>query len=75
MLEHHYIVQYHIYLIALHAYLRLRQPGYDYRRDFGGVFYLFLRGMNPAWGANCGVYYDRPDLERLEFLSRELVGL
>ncbi len=75
MLEHHYIVQYHIYLIALHAYLRLRQPGYDYRSDFGGVFYLFLRGMNPAWGANCGVYYDRPDLERVEFLSRELVGL
>jgi exodeoxyribonuclease V beta subunit len=74
MVEHQYILQCYIYLMALHTYLRLRDPGYDYNLHFGGVFYLFLRGMNPAWGSDCGVYFDRPDLERVEFLCREFIA-
>jgi exodeoxyribonuclease V beta subunit len=42
-----YVLQYLIYTVALHRYLRLRLPDYDYERHFGGVFYLFLRGMRP----------------------------
>jgi len=33
---------------------------YDYERHFGGVFYLFLRGMDPTRGPECGVFHDRP---------------
>ncbi|MFZ4437235.1 MAG: exodeoxyribonuclease V subunit beta [Syntrophales bacterium] len=73
MTEHHYLLQYHLYLMALHRYLLRRLPGYDYRSHFGGVFYLFLRGMNPAWGADYGVYYDRPDPERVRFLCGEMI--
>ena len=73
MTEHHYLLQYHLYLMALHRYLLRRLPGYDYRSHFGGVFYLFLRGMNPAWGADYGVYYDCPDPERVMFLCDEMI--
>ncbi len=31
--------------MALHRYLRWRQPGYDPEQHLGGVLYLFLRGM------------------------------
>ena len=55
-----YLLQYLIYTVALHRYLRLRLPDYDYERHFGGVFYLFLRGMDPAFGPDCGVFHDRP---------------
>ncbi|MCB1825023.1 MAG: PD-(D/E)XK nuclease family protein, partial [Candidatus Competibacteraceae bacterium] len=55
-----YLLQYLIYTVALHRYLRLRLPDYDYQRHFGGVFYLFLRGMDPALGPDCGVFHDRP---------------
>ena len=55
-----YVLQYLIYTVALHRYLRLRLPGYDYERHFGGVFYLFLRGMSPERGGACGVFHDRP---------------
>ncbi|MCP5158572.1 MAG: exodeoxyribonuclease V subunit beta [Gammaproteobacteria bacterium] len=55
-----YVLQYLIYTVALHRYLRLRVPDYDYERHFGGVFYLFLRGMDPTRGADCGVFQDRP---------------
>ncbi len=72
MAAHHYLLQYHIYLVALHRYLGWRLPDYDYQRHFGGVLYLYLRGMSPASGASCGVFRDRPALELVRALSQAL---
>lgn len=69
MQRSHYILQYHLYTLALDRYLRLRLPNYDYERDFGGVYYLFLRGMSPNYGATSGVFFEKPPKERLERLS------
>ena len=44
-----YCLQYLIYTLAVHRYLQLRLPGYDYDTHFGGVMYLFVRGMDPAF--------------------------
>jgi exodeoxyribonuclease V beta subunit len=55
-----YYLQSLIYLVALHRYLGHRLPGYRYERDIGGIFYLFLRGMDPRQGPGAGVYRDRP---------------
>jgi exodeoxyribonuclease V beta subunit len=41
----HYPLQALLYSVALHRYLRWRQPGYDVGTHLGGVLYLFLRGM------------------------------
>ncbi len=41
----HYPLQALLYCVALHRYLRWRQPGYHPEVHFGGVLYLFLRGM------------------------------
>lgn len=60
MAREFYLLQYHLYTVALHRYLSFRLPGYRYQTDFGGVFYLFLRGIDPRYGAGFGVYYDRP---------------
>ena len=51
MRRHAYALQACLYTLALHRWLRRRLPGYDYDRDFGGVFYVFLRGAGlPAAG-------------------------
>jgi exodeoxyribonuclease V beta subunit len=68
MRRHHYFVQYHLYTVALHKYLSLRVPGYEYEKQFGGVIYLFLRGLDPA-RPEYGVYRDRPSLDCVEQLS------
>ncbi len=62
MARESYVVQYLIYTVALHRYLQLRVLDYDYERHVGGVFYLFLRGMHPDLGPECGVFRDRPSL-------------
>ncbi|VFP87887.1 exodeoxyribonuclease V subunit beta [Candidatus Erwinia haradaeae] len=46
MQEHRYDLQYQLYTLALHRYLRHRLINYDYQRHFGGIIYLFLRGVN-----------------------------
>ncbi|MEO5625660.1 MAG: exodeoxyribonuclease V subunit beta, partial [Dokdonella sp.] len=44
--EHDYDLQYLIYTLALHRWLRSRLgAAYDYERDIGGAVYLFLRGL------------------------------
>ncbi|MGH8161126.1 MAG: 3'-5' exonuclease, partial [Gammaproteobacteria bacterium] len=71
MAEHRYDLQYLIYTVALHRYLATRVPGYDYERHFGGVMYLFLRGMAPGAPSPRGVWYTRPgydDVRRLDAL-------
>ena len=45
MINHHYYIQYILYTLALHRYLKLHMPDYDYDRDVGGIAYLYLRGM------------------------------
>jgi len=71
MVEHLYVLQYHLYLVALHRFLRWRLPGYDYDRHVGGVRYLFLRGMaGPEHAGRWGVFRDRPPKARIEALSR-----
>ncbi len=68
MREHNYGLQYWIYTVVLHRYLQMRLPNYDYETHFGGVRYLFVRGMQPDQPMS-GVYQDRPDLERVEALA------
>ena len=69
-----YPLQYLLYLVALHRYLGLRRPGYDYERDVGGVFYLFVRGMDPAAGMERGVWFDRPAAAFVHGLDRLFRG-
>lgn len=54
-----YILQYHLYTLALDRLLRLRMPGYSYEKHFGGAIYLYLRGIS-AGSAMEGIYCGRP---------------
>ena len=69
MAQHRYGLQYHLYTLALHRYLRLRLGAdYAYERHFGGVFYVFLRGVDPTQ-PELGIFRDRPPRERIEALD------
>ena len=74
MKDKFYILQYHVYTLALHQYLKNRLRNYDYEKHFGGVFYVFLRGVDPERGPEFGIYRDLPGKELIAALSRELIG-
>jgi len=73
MRRHYYILQYHLYMVALDRYLAARLRDYRYESHFGGVFYMFVRGVDPADGRGLGIYRDRPG-EGLAGALRECLG-
>ncbi|MET0346365.1 MAG: exodeoxyribonuclease V subunit beta [Casimicrobiaceae bacterium] len=76
MRDHGYHLQQLIYAVALDRYLRRRIPRYDHDTHFGGVLYLFVRGVRPDWraagGAQTGVYFDRPSAATLARIADAL---
>jgi len=73
MQRSYYTLQYHIYTLALHLFLQGRLPGYQYENNFGGVFYLFIRGIDCTRGSEYGVFYDRPSKELVDALESTLL--
>ncbi|WP_410498437.1 exodeoxyribonuclease V subunit beta [Chitinibacter sp. S2-10] len=74
MSDAHYYLQYLLYVIAWHRHMQARLgASYDYERDFGGVLYLFIRGMHPAEG-EAGIWFDKPSVALIEALDRVLGG-
>jgi len=79
MRQAHYPLQALLYSVALHRFLRWRQPGYDPEVHLGGVLYLFLRGMcgvaTPVVdGTPCGVFSWGPPAALVTALSDVLHG-
>ncbi len=73
MQEQDYVLQYHLYLLAVHRHLQTRLLDYDYDRHIGGACYVYLRGIaEPADAGRTGLYFDRPDRARIEALERWL---
>jgi exodeoxyribonuclease V beta subunit len=68
-----YFLQYSLYTVALDRLLASRLPGYSYEEHFGGVFYVFLRGIDPAFGPHYGVFRDRPSPTLAHELARCLI--
>lgn len=71
--EGYYFIQYHLYALALHQYLAFRVPEYRYEDHFGGVYYCFLRGMDPDGRPSGGVFHDRPPLALLEMMKESMI--
>ncbi len=73
MCHHHYVLQYHLYVFALHRYLRQRLPDYDYQRHIVGAGYVFLRAVGGNDSA-AGWYVDQPPLALIEALDALIRG-
>lgn len=73
MRAHRYDLQYQLYSLALHRYLHHRLADYDYDRHFGGVIYLFLRGMDGQEGGQ-GIFTTRPVRPLIDGLDQLFAG-
>ncbi len=79
MMAAHYPLQSLLYTVALHRYLRWRQPGYQPDSHLGGSLYLFVRGMSgPGTPVidemPCGVFAWRPSAALVTAASAVLAG-
>jgi len=68
--EHSYYLQYTLYTLALYRYLKQYTDNFDYDTHFGGIYYLYVRGMKVELGNKYGVYFNRPQRHVIEKLDR-----
>lgn len=62
MHESGYILQYRIYAMAVIKWLKQVLRDFDYEQHFGGIYYIYLRGINPQYNDQ-GIYFYRPEDE------------
>ncbi len=80
MLIHHYPLQAHLYLVALHRLLSWRLPNYCPRKNLGGYIYIFIRGIpesteisSNAYGETVpGIFIEKAPIERIIALDKLL---
>ena len=70
MFQHDYYLQYCLYCVALKRHIETRFPNKDFYDSFGGVFYLFIRGINEH--DDSGIFYDRPSKPLLKALDKAI---
>ncbi|NTU97835.1 MAG: exodeoxyribonuclease V subunit beta, partial [Chlorobiaceae bacterium] len=69
-----YPLQYLLYTVALNRYLSTRVENYRYGTHFGGVIYVFLRGVQRERGWSRGFYRDLPPEALIVELANLLIG-
>ena len=80
MICHHYPLQAHLYLVALHRFLQWRLPNYSPEDHLGGYIYVFLRGIpgetlikRNANNANIpGLFIEKAPVSRITELNEIL---
>ncbi len=70
MEDNNYTLQYHVYTLAAVRFLRTQIPNFDYDLHFGGVIYVFLRGVRA--GQKTGVFTAKPTKENITLMDQFL---
>ena len=78
MIKHHYPLQSHLYLLALHRLLKWRLKNYEPNLHLGGYVYLFLKGLpDIKLFEKCvekdispGVFVGQAPINRINYLDK-----
>jgi exodeoxyribonuclease V beta subunit len=71
--KEHYDLQARIYSVGIVRLLGIRSK-IEYDQRFGGLLYLFIRGMKCDGTGDEGVYFQRPDWTEICRYERSLIG-
>ena len=77
MIKHHYPLQSHLYLLALHRLLKWRIKNYQPHKNLGGYIYLFLKGLpdfelfekSKSKDISPGIFISKAPLKRINYLD------
>lgn len=62
-----------LYLAAFDKYMRTVDKEYSYEKSFGGIRYVFMRGVQNG-SDKTGIFSDRPDISELKRIQKLFEG-
>jgi len=68
----HYLLQARIYTVGIVRLLRIRKRS-EYEERFGGLVYVFLRGVKPDGDGRAGAYFHRPSWDEIIYYEHDLM--
>ena len=68
----HYLLQARIYTVGIVRLLRIRERS-EYQERFGGLVYVFLRGLKPDGDGRVGAYFHRPSWDEVLHYEGDLM--
>ncbi|CAL4322986.1 exodeoxyribonuclease V subunit beta [Buchnera aphidicola] len=68
-LKEKYNIQFYLYSLALHKFLQKKVKNYNFKKNFGGGYYLFLRGMDGK-NSNQGTFFLVPKHKILKKINK-----
>ena len=68
----HYLLQARIYTVGIVRLLRIRERS-EYEERFGGLVYVFLRGVKPDGDGRAGAYFHRPSWDEIIQYEHDLM--
>ena len=71
--DRHYSLQARIYSVGIVRLLAIHTEG-DYDARFGGLLYVFLRGISRSDGGKAGLYFARPSWNEIVSYESELLN-
>jgi exodeoxyribonuclease V beta subunit len=71
--DRHYRLQARIYSVGVVRLLAIHNER-DYDSRFGGLLYVFLRGVSPSGGGKAGLYFARPSWKEIVTYESELMN-
>ncbi len=74
MADSHYYLQYLLYSVALHRYLKKRISDYSWETHMGGAYYLFIRGMHMQSDKNSSTSPNNGDISELSISKNEMAS-
>lgn len=73
--ELHYSLQYQIYSVAFEKWLKsFLKEDFSYEENFGGLFYLFTRGIDTSTPQN-GVFFLKPSEDDLQHYEKNILEI
>ncbi len=67
MIANFYILQSYIYTLAVDRHLKVTIKDYDFDKHFGGIYYIFVRGIEP--NSDNGIYFHKPSKDLIDLLN------
>nr|BET44737.1 MAG: exodeoxyribonuclease V subunit beta [Candidatus Aschnera chinzeii] len=68
IIKHRYDIQYQLYTLAIHRHLKNKLIFYNYQQHFGGIIYIYIRGINidnPGYS----IYHTIPNVQCINELD------